>query len=81
MLFGGNYHYPHAFFNNQTRVFEGKEALFFNPSPTRFANHFPRMMLTLCLKYALRGTVNFQEFIALKLRKEELNVAMIKYDK
>ena len=39
------------------------------------------MMRTFCLKNALRGTVNLQEFIALKLSKEEGTVAMIKYEK
>ena len=49
-----------------------------NPSPTRFATHFILMMCTLSLKYSLRGTVHLQEFIALKLRKEEVTVSMIK---
>ena len=69
MLFGGNYHSPHVLFNNQTRVFEGKEVLLLSPSPTRFETHFLQMMFTLRLKNALRGTVHLQEFIALKLRK------------
>ena len=38
------------------------------------------MMRTLRLKNALRVTVHFQEFIALKLRKEEGTVEMIKDD-
>ena len=78
MIFGVNYHYPHAFFNNQTRVFEGKEVLLVNTSPTRFATNFLQMMCTLRLKNALRGAVHFQEFIALKLSKKEGTVAMIK---
>ena len=69
MLFGGNYHSPHAFFNNQTRVFEGKEVLLLNQSPTRFSTHFLIMVHTLRLKNALRETVHLQEFIELKLRK------------
>ena len=69
MLFGGNYHYPHALFNNKTRVFEGNEVLVLNPSPTRFATHFLRIMLTLLLKNVLRGTVHLQEFIVLRLSK------------
>ena len=52
-----------------------------NPSPTRFATHFLRIMPTLRLKNSLRGTVHLQEFIALKLRKEEGNVAIIKEHK
>ena len=36
------------------------------------------MICTLFLKYALRGTGHLQDFIALKLRKEEGNVAIIK---
>ena len=78
MLFDGNYHSPHAFFNNQIRVFEGKEVLLLNPSLTRFATHFLLMMRTLLHKYLLRVTLQLQEFIVLKLRKEEGNVAMIK---
>ena len=80
MIFGGNYHYPHALFKNQTRVFEGKKVLILNPIPTSFATHFLRMMRTLRLKNTLRGTVNFQEFIELKLSKEEVTVSMIKGD-
>ena len=80
MLFCGNYHSTHALFNNQTRVFEGKEVLLLNPSTTRFATHFLLMMRTLYLKNALRGTVHFQKFISLKLRKEEGTLAMVKCD-
>ena len=69
MLFGGNYHSPNEFFKNQTRVFEGKEVIILNPSPTRFANNFLRMMRTLCLKDTLMGTVKLKVFIALKLSK------------
>ena len=58
-----------------------KEVLILNPSPTRFATHFLRIMPTLRLKNSLRGTVHLQEFIALKLRKEEGNVAIIKEHK
>ena len=54
--------------------------LILNPSPTRFATHFIQMMRTICLKKALGGTVKFQEFIALKLIKEKVTVAMIKVD-
>ena len=50
----------------------------FNPSPTRFATRFLQMMRTLGLKYLLRRTVKLQDFIALKLMKEEVTVAMIK---
>ena len=78
MLFGGNYNYLHAFFNNHTRIFEGNEVLLLSPSPTRFVTHFPLMMRTLRLKDALRGNVHLQEFITFKLRKEEVTVAMIK---
>ena len=78
MLSGGNYHYPHALFNNQTKVFEGKEVLIFNPSPTRFEIRFLQIMRTLILKDALRGTVHLQDFIVLKSRKEEGTDAMIK---
>ena len=77
MLFGGNYDSPHTSFKNQTRVFEGKEVLLLNLSPTRFATHFLRMMRTLCLKVAPRVTMHLQEFIALKLSKGEGNFAMI----
>ena len=35
-------------------------------------------MRTLYLKNAPRGTIHLKEFIALKLRKEELTIAMIK---
>ena len=77
MLFGANYHSPHTFFNNQTRVFEVKEVLILNPSPTRFVTHFLPIMRTLRLKYALRGTLHLEDFIELKLRKEEVTVAMI----
>ena len=80
MLFGGNYNYPHLFFNNQTRFFEVKEVLLLNPSPTRFVTHFLRMMRTLCLKNALSGTVHLQEFISLELRKDEGTVTTIKED-
>ena len=80
MLFGGNYHYPDGFFNNQTRVFEGKEVLLLNPSPTGFVTNFLRMMRTLRLKNSLRGTVRLQEFILLKLSKEERTVEIIKDD-
>ena len=52
-----------------------------SPSPTRFAAHFLRMILTLRLKNALRATLHLQDFIALKLRKEEGTVAMIKDNK
>ena len=38
------------------------------------------MMRNLHLKYGQRGTVHLQEFIALKLMKEEVTVAMIKDD-
>ena len=38
------------------------------------------MMCTLRIKNALRGTVHLQDFIALKLRKEDGTVAMIKDD-
>ena len=78
MLSGGKYHYPHELFNNQTKVFEGKEVLLFNPSPTRFENRFLQMMRTLLLKDSLRGTVHLQDIIVLKLRKEEGTDAMIK---
>ena len=81
MLFGGRYNYPHVFFKNQTKVFEGKEVLILNPSTTRFVTNFLRMMRTIRLKNALRVIVNLQEFIAFKLRKEEVNVAMIKDNK
>ena len=80
MLFGGNYHSPNEFFKNQTRVFEGKEVLLLNISPTRFATHFLHMMRTLRLKNALKGTVHLLEFIVLKLSKEEGTAAMIKGD-
>ena len=50
--------------------------LLLNTSPTRFAIHFLRMMHTLRLKNALRGTVHLQKFIALKLRKKERTVAI-----
>ena len=49
-----------------------------NPSPTRFATHFLQIMRTLYLKYEIRGTVQLQEFIALKLRKEEGTFEIIK---
>ena len=78
MIFGGNYNSPLALFNNHTRVFEGREVLLLNPSPNSFATHFLLMMHTLRLKNAPRGTVHLQEFISLKLRKEEGNVTMIK---
>ena len=52
--------------------------LLLNPSPTRVATHFLRMVRILLLKNALMGTVHLQEFIALKLRKEEGTVAMKK---
>ena len=71
MLFGGKCHSPHAFFNNQTRVFDVKEVLLLNLITTRFATHFLLMMRNLRLKNALRGNVPLQEFIAFKLRKEE----------
>ena len=54
--------------------------LLLNPIPTRFATHFLRMMCTLFLKNILRGTVHSHDFIALNLRKEEVNIAMIKDD-
>ena len=54
--------------------------LILNPSTTRFATHFPRMMRTLRLKNSLRGTVHLQEFIALNLSNEEVTFAMIKDD-
>ena len=54
--------------------------LLLNPSPTRFTTHFLRMMRTLRIKNSLRGTLDLQEFIALKLRKEEGTVSMIKYN-
>ena len=54
--------------------------LILNPSPTRFATHFLRMMRTIRLKNSLRGTVHWQEFIVLKLIKEEGTVTMINYD-
>ena len=54
--------------------------LFFDPGPTRFVTHFLLMMHTFCLKNALRGTVNLQDFIVLKLSKEEGTVSMIKDD-
>ena len=63
MLFGGNYHFPHAFLKNQKRGFEGKELLLLNTIPTRFAAHFLQMVCTLRLKDALRETVHLQEFI------------------
>ena len=53
--------------------------LILNSSPTRFANNFLRMICTLHLKTALRGTVHLQEFIALKLRKEEGTFSRIKF--
>ena len=52
-----------------------------NPSTTRFVTNFLRMMRTLCVKNSLRGTLQFQEFIVLRLRKEEITVAMIQDDK
>ena len=52
--------------------------LLLNPSPTRFATHFLLMMRTLCNNNAPRGTVHLQDFIELKLRKEEGIFAMIK---
>ena len=52
--------------------------LLLNPSPTSFATHFILMMRTLCNNNAPRGTVHLQDFIELKLRKEELIFAMIK---
>ena len=52
--------------------------LLLNPRPTRFVTPFLQMMRNLRLKYALRGSVNLQEFIALKLGKEEGTVVMIK---
>ena len=64
---------------NQTRNYEGKEVLIFNSSTTRFKTNFLLMMRTHCLKNTMRGTVNLQEFIALNLRKEKGNVAIIKY--
>ena len=79
MLFVENYHSPHVLFNNQIKVFKRKEVLLLNPSSTRFATHFLRMMRTLRLNNALRGTVHLQEFIDLKLSNEEGTVAMIKY--
>ena len=54
--------------------------LILNPSTTRFATHFPRMMRTLRLKNSLRGTVHLQEFIALNLSNEEVTFSMIKDD-
>ena len=78
MLLGGNHHSPFALFKNQIMFFEGKELLILNPSPTRFATHLIRIMLTLRHKNTLRGTMNLQEFIAFKLSKEEGTVTMIK---
>ena len=52
-----------------------------NPNLARFATHFLQMMRTLRLKNALRVTVHLQEFISLKLRKEEGTFTMIKSDK
>ena len=52
--------------------------LLLNPSTTRFAAHLLRMMHTLRLKIILSGTVHSQQFIALKLSKDEGTVAMIK---
>ena len=80
MLFAGNYHSSHAFFNNQTRVFEGKEVMLLYPSSTSFATHFLLMMHTLFLKDSLRGGVYLQDFIALNSSNGEETVAMIKYD-
>ena len=52
--------------------------LLLNSITTRFATHFLRMMRTLRIKNALRGNVHLQDFIAFKLRKEEVTVTMIK---
>ena len=54
--------------------------LLLNPIPTRFATHFLQMIRTLRPKNSLRVTVHLQDFITLKLRKEEGTVAMIKGD-
>ena len=54
--------------------------LLLNPSPTRFATNFLRIIHILQLKDALRVTVHFQYFIALKWSKEEITVATIKDD-
>ena len=81
MLFRGNYHYQNDFFNHHTRFFEENEVLLLNPSPDRFATHFLQIMHTLRLKNSLRGTVQLQEFVALRLRKEEVTGSMIKEDK
>ena len=51
--------------------------LILNTIPTRFVTHFLRMMRTLCLNNALRRTMKLQEFIELKLSKEEVTVAII----
>ena len=80
MLFGRNHHYPHVFFNNHTRIIEEKEMLLLNSIHTRFATDLILIMHTLRLKNALRETVNLQEFILLKLVKEEGTFAMIKVD-
>ena len=80
MIFGGNYHSPHALFKNHVSFFlKVQGVLLLNQSPTRFATHFLRMMRTLRLKNVLRGTASLHDFISLNLSKEEGTVAMIKY--
>ena len=58
--------------------FLGKGGVDFESKSNQVCNSFLLMLRTLRLKNSLRGTVHFQDLIALKLRKEKETSAMIK---